>query len=112
MKKVEEKALRSVLTVLDSLGAIYRIVDRDGNEYRTLPDARALPAKRQSRVHLYAEYLDPLKVGDVVTVPATDEVNIGHLQALCSAYMTRTFGAGSHTSARNPDGSLDVMRVK
>lgn len=111
MKKVEQKALANMLALLESMGAQYRILDRDGKEYTNMPCAEECKPKRQSRAHLYLPYLDGIAVGDVVTVPYCDEVTSVQLQQIVAGYMKGRFGNGAHITARNDDGSIDVMRT-
>lgn len=114
MKKLEQKALAHVLAVLDGIKAHYHVVDAEGNVYTTMPPAEDKPERkrREPRKHLYAHVLDNIQVGELVTVPATTEVEPSHLQSICCAWMVSRFGKGSALSTCNPDGTVDIMRVK
>lgn len=117
MKKVQQVAITRALAILNALNVAYRAIDEDGNEYlsdRPLPQndvSSASQHRKTSRKHLYLPYLEGIEVGEIRTVPATNEVAAHHFQAIVASYMLSTYGKGAHTSARNKDGSIDVLRM-
>lgn len=60
----------------------------------------------------YGPHLENLKVGDVATVPYTDELPYDKLQASMTAYMSTTWGKGTYATVTNKDTKcIEVLRL-
>lgn len=118
MKATHELALQNVLSVLDTIGASYKIRTSDGTEYsKGFGEQQELFAKKKSRRtrrnlrHLYVPYLEGIQVGEERKVPAQKEVRASELGILVVAWMHRRFSEQGSIIAQNADGSFEVMRI-
>lgn len=114
MEKVEFLALEKAMRLLDAIGCKYRICSPGGNYFGDLnlkQTKRKLKYPKGEKVKYLRQYLDNMKIGDVVKVPC-DKYDLGELQKNVSSHLSKTLGPKSHTTAINRDANcIEVLRV-
>lgn len=114
--KIHDIALNKAISILNSLGCQFAIIDSDGNQHGDL--VIATERQRSSSQYPRGEptkfvsgYLSTIKTGQVVEIPF-EKYGGMKLQSWVSSYMYRTFGRDSYTSHINENtGFLEVLKI-
>jgi len=112
-------ALNRAITLLDSVGAQYKIIAPDGGEFGELIAAPPRSGGRAPLEHPYGDisaYYQPLvegmEIGDVVQVPIS-RFSLKAIQGGVASFAGAMWGAGSVMTQQRPDeGLVDVFRIK
>jgi hypothetical protein len=80
------------------------------------PNANIKPKGTKKRIHdfrnaQFVQDIKALQAGESTTVKAIPGVPSARLQSATSAYALRFFGPKNTMTSRNPDGSVDVLRL-
>jgi hypothetical protein len=115
MKEIEQKTLSRVLTLLDTLGFPYAIIDGDGVKHGGLEIAVASNKKERRYPHgaptrYVRQWMDNME-GNLLEIPVGD-FDIDTIQSLACSEAGERWGQGSYTTTRTSDNqTLQLMRL-
>lgn len=111
-----KKAVNQAVTLLNSCGARYHIVEADG----TIHGQPVEPEKKRTRKRdpnaisyrdILKEKVAPMQVGDVVVIATRGTDTTARVQSHVAAFCCKTFGNGCCMTTIN-DGAVEVLRIK
>ena len=117
MKEVQQVSLKKALAMLSAIGCTFAVIDPDGNKHGTLELAepktdrkRLSPAFPRGEVSEYfVPFIDGMKVGDVVEIPA-EKYGVERIRGSICSWFVRNRGKGSVNTFVTKD-SVQVMRI-
>ena len=117
MKEVQQVSLKKALTMLTAIGCTFAVIDPDGNKHGTLELAeqksdrkRLSPAFPRGEVNDYFRpFVENMKVGDVVEIPA-GKFGVERVRGSVCSWFVRYRGKGSANTFVTKD-TVQVMRI-
>jgi hypothetical protein len=113
---INAKAIQKALTILDALGAQYKVVTKGGDEFGTLVVVAA-KSPRTSRTNLiqfgYKDQIRALKLGECQRFTAPDGVSAAQYRSVLSAAAHQIYGKGAvMTSVDSRRNTIDALRIQ
>jgi hypothetical protein len=118
--QVVMKAIDEAINKLRVTGCAFKVMLP--NDEFVIHDIDRIEPKKIQRNRTYAHgelkqhywpYLANLQVGEVASIPYSDELPVAALQSSATAYLSNTWGNGSYTTSTNKEKQvLEVLRLK
>ena len=112
---INAKAIQKALTILDALGAQYKVIAKDGGEFGTLEVvAKSTRAPRTKFIHFgYKEQIRSLKLGECKRFTAPDGVTATQYRSVLSSAANQIYGRGAvMTSVNSHENTIDALRIQ
>jgi len=112
---INAKAIKKALAILDALGAQYKVIAKDGDEFGTLEVvARSTRAPRTKFIHFgYKEQIRSLKLGECKRFTAPDGVTATQYRSVLSSAANQIYGRGAvMTSVNSHENTIDALRIQ
>ncbi len=113
---ISAKAIQKALTILDALGAQYKVVTKGGDEFGTLVVVAAKDPRtpRTKFIHFgYKEQIRSLKLGECQRFTAPDGISAAQYRSVLSAEAHRIYGKGAvMTSIDSRKNTVDALRIQ
>ena len=114
---INAKAIQKALTILDALGAQYKVITKDGGEFGTLEvvaKSTRAPTPRTKFTHFgYKEQIRSLKVGECKRFTAPDGITATQYRSVLSSAAHQIYGKGAvMTSINSHENTIDTLRIQ
>jgi hypothetical protein len=114
---IKTTALNKALSILDALGAKYKVVASDGAEFGVLKLAvEPTHAKKGEKygwgvmTQYVRPHLEHMDIGSVAVIPSHDVIEPRDVMASTAKLMGKLYGSGSYICGITPVG-VEVLRV-
>jgi hypothetical protein len=112
---INAKAIKKALTILDALGAQYKVIAKDGDEFGTLEVVvKSTRAPRTTFIHFgYKEQIRALKLGECQRFTAPDGISAAQYRSVLSSAANQIYGKGAvMTSIDSRKNTIDALRIQ